>query len=99
MKKEGITIVNLELETGDVVVTRNDNVYLVVGDKLIGNRGYIQKYHYDENLKYNGYGGKYFNIIEIYNIENEWGDGFSGTLEKENLEKIFQDCLVWKREE
>jgi len=79
-----------DLKSGQVVVTRNGNKYIVVGDLLIRNKGYNSiSGGYKEDLTSLYYDG--FDIMKVY--ERNWDRGL------ESIDDLRTATLVWKREE
>lgn len=76
MKYEQKVIEVIKLETKDIVELRNGNFYLVVGDMLMDETGYLQTKYYTEDLRYDGN----YNINVSYDIMRvystiRWGYG------------------------
>lgn len=80
-----------DLKSGMVVKTKNNNMYLVVGNKLITNDGYVLLDSYNKSLE-NSLLSEY-DIIEVYSKVECWGFGFSEGL---NLALEYGE-LIWKR--
>lgn len=80
---------NSDLRSGMIVRTQELKLYLVVGDKLIGEDGYLNLASYHDDLKHTLF--KDFNIIKVYNYK--LGRSFSRLLDDDNLE------LIWERKE
>lgn len=82
-----------DLKSGMVVRIRTKEMYLVVGDKIISNAGFMYLRSYDMNLKCTTF-SKY-DIIEVYDNVESWGEGFSvGLSDAPNYGK-----LIWERVE
>src|SRR5690606_11993145 len=75
-----------DLKSGMVVKTQEENLYLVVGDKLIGEYGYLNLASYHDNLEHTLF--RDFNIIKVYNYK--LGRIFSRLLDEDNLELIWE---------
>lgn len=80
---------NSDLKSGMIVRTQELKLYLVVGDKLIGEDGYLNLASYHDDLKHTLF--KDFNIIKVYNYK--LGRSFSRLFDDDNLE------LIWERKE
>lgn len=80
---------NSDLRSGMIVKTQEEKLYLVVGDKLIGEYGYLNLASYHDNLEHTLF--RDFNIIKVYNYK--LGRSFSRLLDDDNLE------LIWERKE
>lgn len=78
-----------DLKSGMVVETIEGYLYLVVGDILIRDVGYLNLSSYHDDLKHTVF--RDFNIIKIYNYK--LGRSFNRLLEYNNLE------LVWESKE
>lgn len=81
-----------DLKSGMVVKTRNKELFLVVGDLLISETGFMTLTSFDINLK-NKLVHTY-DIMEIYKSTTQWGNGFS-----KGLYYRSKDNPIWKREE
>ena len=78
-----------DLNSGMVVETRDRELYLVVGDKLIGVYGCLNLLHYLDNLEHTLFSN--FDIIKVYRYKLHYG--FSELLKDDNLE------LIWQRKD
>ena len=68
MKYEQKVIEAIKLETKDIVELRNGSFYLVVGDMLMDETGYLQVNNYKEDLRYDGLN---YNTNASYDIMRE----------------------------
>lgn len=80
---------NSDLKSGMIVETQEEKLYLVVGDKLIGEDGYLNLASYHDDLKHTLF--RDFDIIKVYNYK--LGRSFSRLLDDDNLE------LIWERKD
>lgn len=67
----------IKLETKDIVELRNGNFYLVVGDMLMDETGYLQTKYYTEDLRYDGLNyntNASYDIMRVYSTIS-WGYG------------------------
>lgn len=66
----------IKLETKDIVELRNGNFYLVVGDMLMDETGYLQAKYYTEDLRYDGnYStNASYDVMRVYSTIR-WGYG------------------------
>lgn len=78
-----------DLQSGMVVEIRRGNKYLVVGDLLINNIGFIRINNYNENL-ISIYSNEW-DIMKIYDKSEKWGNGFNDGIVHENT--------IWERNE
>lgn len=77
MKYEQKVIEIIKLETKDIVELRNGGFYLVVGDMLIDDTGYLQIKYYTEDLHYDGINyntNASYDIMRVYSTIS-WGYG------------------------
>lgn len=81
-----------DLKSGMVVKAKNNKMYLVVGDKMISDDGFMYLSHYNNDLK-NSY--PEFDIVEVHDDVSCWGRGFSKGLSYVSGE----GKLLWKRKE
>lgn len=90
-----------DLKTGMVVKTKNNTMFLVVGDKLISTTGFGLLNEYKDDLTINDQPDpdiqSGFDIIEVYDDINGWGFGFSRALSY--IEEKKYGKLIWKRKE
>lgn len=78
-----------DLKTGMVVGIKSrdkEDLYLVVGDKLISSFGFLKLKDYDDNLK--NIDDSAFDIVNVYNY-SDWSDGLQEGMENSHL--------IWKR--
>lgn len=78
-----------DLKTGMVVGIKSrdkEDLYLVVGDKLISSFGFLKLKDYDDNLK--NIDDSAFDIVNVYNY-SDWSDGLQEGIENSHL--------IWKR--
>lgn len=106
MKYEQKVIEIIKLETKDIVELRNGGFYLVVGDMLIDDTGYLQVRHYTEDLRYEGINyntNETYDIMRVYSTIS-WGYG-TNTLNilkekvKNNDLKYSGFEVLWERNE
>lgn len=76
MKYEQKVIEVIKLETKDIVELRNGNFYLVVGDMLMDETGYLQAKYYTEDLRYDGHynTNASYDVMRVYSTIR-WGYG------------------------
>lgn len=90
MKKE---FTKADLKSGMVVVTREekDNLYIVIGDKIISSLGYVQLNDYNDDLtcKEGNYKCDIFNIIKVYKEISNLSD-----ICNYNIDNL---TLIWER--
>lgn len=95
MKYEQKVIEIIKLETKDIVELRNGGFYLVVGDMLIDDTGYLETKYYTEDLRYDGinYNTSYsYDIMRIYSAT---GWGYGTNILNVLKEKVKNDDLKW----
>lgn len=81
-----------DLKSGMVVKAKNNKMYLVVGDKMISDDGFMYLSHYNNDLKNSC---PEFDIVEVHDDVTCWGKGFSKGLSYVSGE----GKLLWKRKE
>lgn len=91
--------IDLELETGDVVVHRNGNVSVVIGDYIVNKNSFLELKDYDDDFlfSFNWNYNKNLDIIKVYDVEGFWGNGLEITLNAEYLKE--EAKLIWERED
>ena len=95
----------IKLETKDIVELRNGNFYLVVGDMLMDETGYLQAKYYTEDLRYDGnYNtNASYDVMRVYSTIR-WGYGTNIlNILKEKVEnndlKFSGFEVLWERNE
>lgn len=93
-----------DLQNGDIVVVRNGDIYMVIGDKIVSNHGFLYIKDYDSNFnmsrdyKFED-GDEEWDICEVYdNKKLGFGCGLSYMLTKDFLDDR-KEALAWKRTE
>lgn len=82
-----------DLKDGMVVELKNENMYMVFGDKLINKVGFNRLETYDECLMDIQYHDKEYDIMKVFKVNIEKVYCLEDILKSDNLE------LIWRRKE
>lgn len=83
-----------DLKVGNIVVFRNNKVYLYIGEAFVNSSGHVKSTNINKDMccPHNSD----YDVIKVYKIKDGWGWGLSTILTIDWLEDY--GLLLWERE-